>query len=180
MATHTLRPQRSSEVDRAQSGYPDRVCAGQWAARASLHAKAEPPSPSFPPAPPIPSPSSDPQNPTHHFSTLPLVHPPHPLLYPARHPSQTLCSSPHPISHMRLLLLPVPPRETPAERAYRMKREDVTRWSHEWWEASNMEFESEKEAYVKEGECLVTVFVGVEGVWRVRNCWCRRTSRGCH
>jgi hypothetical protein len=55
-----------------------------------------------------------------------------------------------PVSNLRLIKFYVPPDETPAEREYRLMREDTQNWNQAFWTKHNRNFFELKEKFIKE------------------------------
>ncbi|KAJ3011399.1 hypothetical protein HKX48_006856 [Thoreauomyces humboldtii] len=58
-----------------------------------------------------------------------------------------LVSSPHPVSHIRLIRYRSDPSLSSAERAWHAHRENVQLWHHEFWTDNNTHFQNEKAAF---------------------------------
>ncbi|XP_052273885.1 COA8 family protein CBG23705, mitochondrial-like isoform X1 [Dreissena polymorpha] len=54
------------------------------------------------------------------------------------------------VSNIRQMKLFIPPDESSLERDYRLKREVVQKWHHEFWTAHNKRFFTLKEKYIQE------------------------------
>lgn len=50
-------------------------------------------------------------------------------------------SSAHPTSHIYLVKHAIPEDESPAEKRYRMMREEYQLWNHFYWEENNKQFQ---------------------------------------
>ncbi|KAI9141922.1 hypothetical protein BKA69DRAFT_1124387 [Paraphysoderma sedebokerense] len=59
---------------------------------------------------------------------------------PSQSSSSVLVSSPHPVSKIRLIKLPVPHDETPQEKDYRIALESNMLYHHQFWEKNNSKF----------------------------------------
>lgn len=57
-------------------------------------------------------------------------------------------SSAHPTSHIYLVKHAIPEDESPAEKRYRMMREEYQLWNHFYWEENNKQFQEEKAQYI--------------------------------
>ncbi|KAI9224387.1 hypothetical protein BC828DRAFT_373660 [Blastocladiella britannica] len=56
-------------------------------------------------------------------------------------------SSPHPVSHIRLIQYPAQPSDGPRTRAFKHEWEDVMQWHHAFWSRSNARYASELAAF---------------------------------
>ncbi|KAI9029300.1 hypothetical protein DFJ74DRAFT_616721, partial [Hyaloraphidium curvatum] len=66
---------------------------------------------------------------------------------PPRHAWFDLASSPHPVSNIRRIRVARPPDEHPAERDWRLRREAVVEWHHNFWRDNNTDFHRAKTAF---------------------------------
>ncbi|XP_067681794.1 COA8 family protein CBG23705, mitochondrial-like [Haliotis asinina] len=56
---------------------------------------------------------------------------------------------PHSVSNLRPVKYYIPPNETPLEKNYRERRQEVWKWNQEFWEKHNKSFVQKKEEYVQ-------------------------------
>lgn len=66
----------------------------------------------------------------------------------------SFASTPHHVSSIRLVKLQTPPIETQEEKLYRIEREDITKWHHDYWEANNKEFLEAKGHFIRSGMAI--------------------------
>ncbi|KAI8812899.1 hypothetical protein BJ742DRAFT_792195 [Cladochytrium replicatum] len=65
-----------------------------------------------------------------------------------------LVATPHPVSNIRVVKIVSDPGETKAERDWRMQWERSQLWHHQYWEANNLEFQSQKTEFEQNVQTL--------------------------